>query len=285
MRSGDRRGVERPQRRDLEDRPMTDARSRDGALVLREAFEPGGEQRLDGGRDRDRVDRPAAPSTASRSSAPGDRRRAACRRTPRRTAALPSAASRIRARRPAGIAEPPGQRVEQRAGGVRAERLEAQHGRGLAREATADGRRSISSGRAVREEEQRDAGGEVDDVVDEVEQGVLGPVEVLEDDEGGLLVGEVLEEAADGPEQLVLGGAIGRQADGGGDLRATRSPSGSAGDQRLDLGSAPPPASSASVMPGGLVDELADRPVGDALAVAEAAPDEGPATVRRGPAR
>ena len=116
------------------------------------------------------------------------------------------------------------------------------------REATAD-RPPLHELRAGRgEQEQRDAGREVDDVVDEVEHGVLGPVEVLEDDERRLLVGEVLEEPAHGPEQLVLGGAVGRQADGRGDPARDASAvrQGAASASTFALASA---WSSASVMP------------------------------------
>ena len=45
--------------------------------------------------------------------------------------------------------------------------------------------RVSSSGRAVRDDEDRDAAGPVDEVVDEVEQAVVGPLEVLETSTSG----------------------------------------------------------------------------------------------------
>ena len=53
------------------------------------------------------------------------------------------------------------------------------------------------------DDEERDAGRPVDEVVDEVEQAVVGPVQVLEDEHGRALLGERLEEAAPGGEGLV----------------------------------------------------------------------------------
>ena len=53
------------------------------------------------------------------------------------------------------------------------------------------------------DDEQRHAGRPVDEVVDEVEQAVVGPVQILEDEHERALLGERLEEAAPGGERLV----------------------------------------------------------------------------------
>ena len=53
------------------------------------------------------------------------------------------------------------------------------------------------------DDEQRHAGRPVDEVVDEVEQPVVGPVQILEDEHERALLGERLEEAAPGGEGLV----------------------------------------------------------------------------------
>ena len=60
------------------------------------------------------------------------------------------------------------------------------------------GRRSSSSGRAVADDEERDVAEPVDEVVDEVEQAVVGPVEVLEHEHGRAPLGDRLEEATPG---------------------------------------------------------------------------------------
>src|SRR5262249_34743098 len=52
------------------------------------------------------------------------------------------------------------------------------------------------------EQQNRSRGQLLCDVLDEVEEGGFGPVKVLEDDQDRLLVGEGLEEAANGPECL-----------------------------------------------------------------------------------
>ncbi len=54
------------------------------------------------------------------------------------------------------------------------------------------------------DDEQRDARRPVDEMVDEVEQALVGPVEVLEDEDERALVGDPLEEAAPRRERLVL---------------------------------------------------------------------------------
>ena len=51
-------------------------------------------------------------------------------------------------------------------------------------------------------DQDRDAGRPVDEMVDEVEQAVVGPVQVLEDEHERVLLGQRLEEPAPGPEGL-----------------------------------------------------------------------------------
>ena len=65
------------------------------------------------------------------------------------------------------------------------------------------GRRSSSSGRAVPMTRSGESAHPVDQVVDEVEQVVVGPVQILEDEHQRPTLGERLEEAAPGGESLV----------------------------------------------------------------------------------
>jgi hypothetical protein len=67
------------------------------------------------------------------------------------------------------------------------------------------GRRLSSSGRRS-EDEQRDAARPLDEVLDEIEEAVVGSVEVLEHEHGGAPVAERLEETAPGGEALVAPG-------------------------------------------------------------------------------
>ena len=63
-------------------------------------------------------------------------------------------------------------------------------------------RRASSSGRAVHDHENRNPACPVDEVVDEVEQALVGPVQVFEDEHERPLLGERLEEAPPGRERL-----------------------------------------------------------------------------------
>ncbi len=54
-----------------------------------------------------------------------------------------------------------------------------------------------------RDDEERDVGHPVDELVEEVEQALVGPVDVLDDDDERALLGETLEEATPGGECLV----------------------------------------------------------------------------------
>ena len=79
------------------------------------------------------------------------------------------------------------------------------------------GRRSSSSGRAVPMTRSGASAHPVDEVVDEVEQVVVGPVQVLEDEHERPTFGQGLEEPSPGGEGFVetLGARIGfpREAD------------------------------------------------------------------------
>ena len=54
-----------------------------------------------------------------------------------------------------------------------------------------------------RDDEQRDVGHPVDELVEEVEEALVRPVDVLDDEDERTLLGETLEEAAPGGERLV----------------------------------------------------------------------------------
>ena len=129
------------------------------------------------------------------------------------------------------------------------------------------------------DDEQRDAAQPVDELVDEVEQAVVGPVQVLEDEHERPLLGERLEEAPPGGERLAA--AVSAEA-------ASRPPG-----RRAGAGATRPSAASRSVIeraldggvqllgrfdlgvlledPGLRLDDLRERPERDAVAVGEAA--------------
>ena len=66
------------------------------------------------------------------------------------------------------------------------------------------GRRSVSSGRAMQRRRSGAPRREERDVLDEVEEGLFGPVDVVEDDDGAAGRGAaVLERVAEGPGDLV----------------------------------------------------------------------------------
>jgi hypothetical protein len=121
------------------------------------------------------------------------------------------------------------------------ERLEQDRGR--VELATTPSRTSVEKLRARQADEQnRRVTREVGDVLDEIEQTRLCPVQVVEDEHERALVRESLEEAADGPERLV----------------------GRCGLERL------------LELPLGayLLEDLDERPEGDSFAVREAAPGQ-----------
>ena len=130
------------------------------------------------------------------------RGRAACGRTPRRRAGC---------RRPARAA-PPAARPGARGWSSSAPTSCAVSLVGERRERDRSGirlpppqpaRRSSSSGRAVQTTSSGTPRRPVGQMVDEVEQAVVGPVQILEHEDQGPLFGERLEEAAPGRESLV----------------------------------------------------------------------------------
>ena len=97
---------------------------------------------------------------------------------------------------------PAEQRVQERRRLLLGERREQDRRRvDLAAAPAGSPRQQLGARRA--EDEERDAARPVDEVVDEVEQRVVGPVQVLEDEDERPLVGDRLQEAAPGGERLV----------------------------------------------------------------------------------
>ena len=116
------------------------------------------------------------------------------------------------------------------------------------------------------DDEQRRVADPVDDVLDQVEQRRLRPVDVVEDDDERLLARQLLEQPAHGPERLLGRAARAVPAEDRGhalgDDRGVR-----ASDRRLDPGSH-------VILAERLGDDLGDRAEGDPLAVREAGPAE-----------
>ena len=130
------------------------------------------------------------------------------------------------------------------------------------------------------EDEQRHPGRPVDEAVDELEQAVVGPVQVLEDEHGGALFAQCLEEAPPGGERFAttlaaLRRCRSRARPAGCRWPVTQSASVGIGDERRDR---------VRQLPGRLVcpvafenarlrlRHLAERPEADPLAVGQAAP-------------
>ena len=180
-----------------------------------------------GGRRAARRSRPGERRRAEK-SAVGDpraalaagalRRRRASTRAARRTAGLPSAASAICASASAGrlaaehVARPAGPTASA------LERAEPKLGRRPSISGQS-GWRSSSSGRAVQMSEERGSRRGRGDVVEQVEQRGLGPVDVLDHRDDAAVGREVLEQLAGAPEELVEREALAGQADGRGDPR------------------------------------------------------------------
>ena len=115
-------------------------------------------------------------------------------------------------------------------------------------------------------------------VLDQVQQRRLGPVDVVEDDDQRPLRGERLEQLPDGPEDLLRRSAA-AEPDRGGDAVGDHSPRPAA------TRPAPQPLERLLVVecvvePGGRLEDRPDRPVGDALAVRNAPSREGARAVR-----
>jgi hypothetical protein len=121
------------------------------------------------------------------------------------------------------------------------------------------------------EEQDRDVAGEVDDGLDEVEEGGLRPLKVVEDEQQGEIEGERLEQLADRPERLVARGLGVGAPDSRGDPRRNDLRVRVVGKQRGDR--------FGRRGPRGLLHDLGERPERDALPVGEAATgqDRGPA--------
>ena len=109
------------------------------------------------------------------------------------------------------------------------------------------GRMSSSSGRAMQSSKDRRVPAEVGDVLDQVEEGRLAPVQVVEDHHDRPLGRPSLEQLAKGPRDLLRGASGGVVAEDRGE-RTDRL----AGRDEL-------------------LHDLGDRPVGDAFAVGETA--------------
>ena len=82
------------------------------------------------------------------------------------------------------------------------ERRETREGRRVQLSAAPAGASLEELGPRRRDHEQRHVRDPFDELVDEVEQAVVGPVEVLEDEDEGAPLGQRLEEAAPGGERL-----------------------------------------------------------------------------------
>ena len=125
------------------------------------------------------------------------------------------------------------------------------------------------------EHEQRNAARPLDEVVDEVEQRVVGPMQVLEDEDERTLFRERLEEPAPGRERLAAlrrppspSRCRGRRADAGAarPTRPRRRPAGPSGPARLELLGRL--ARAFGLEDSGLrLDDLPERPERDAFAV------------------
>ncbi len=112
------------------------------------------------------------------------------------------------------------------------------------------------------EQQDRMPAREGDEVLEQVEQSRLGPVDVVDHDHERALPGHPLQQPSDGPERLLgLGGAVG-QADRGQDQPR---------DLLVSFEQLVEPL--ARVVAAELPDDLGQRTVGRALAVGRAAPD------------
>ena len=210
--------------------------------------------------------RRAAPgsSAARRRSPSADSRSSASSSSTK--SGLPSAASTDPARAGRRRALAAEQLVDQRVRLVRRERLE-QHRRRV-QLAAAPGRAPLEQLRPGHAEEQdRCVAREVGDVLDQVEERRLAPVDVVEDDDERPLARSRLEQLAERPGDLLAGRR-----------RTSRSPS----RPRIAVAAtARPPSSRVGRDLRQLLDDLDDRPVGDALAVGQAAAAQRRARRRR----
>ena len=166
---------------------------------------------------------------------------------------------------------------------VLAERAE-ENGREVAAAAAPGGARAGQRGTRRADEEER-AAGSVGDLLEQVEERRVGPVDVVDHDDERLALGEHREQRAPGAVQLdtergrlepgellVARVETDRERERSGRVRQIGE---KLGGERLD----PRDADVGRVVvrdAGEALQDLGERPVGDAVAVGEAAPDEDP---------
>ena len=227
-----------------------------------QAVEPRGDDALHGLRQRKLLVRCRAPRACARTA----RRRAGCRPRASSSDACGSAGSTERSSR---VDEQPRRLVV-------GERRERERQRvGLAAAPPRPALEQLGPRRA--DDEQRDAARPVDQVVDEVEQAVVGPVQVLEDEHRGRCVGERLEELPPGGERARRAPPPAR--------RRRRGRRAGARCREQPLGVAPSSAADRLASfslgllrrvrledPGLRLHHLGERPEADALAVRQRAP-------------
>ena len=138
--------------------------------------------------------------------------------------------------------------------------------------ATAPGRADIQEVRAGDGDDQdRLATAPVDQVLDEIEERRLGPVEIVEQHDHGLARRDGLEEATHSPEHVLARRVTGHESDRGGDPVSDLRAIPLVGHECTQLGQRGG-AIVRLIDPGCGPDDLGDRPVCDPLAVGQASP-------------
>ena len=251
-------------------RPMTAARSR--------------RRRSTSGRRSSRAARSAPIVGGIGSSARSDPRglrsagvglvRARRRRTARRTAGCPRRRPRTRVR--GGRAAAP----------ARADRAEvaASASSSASRRAAPQGRPSqpvrthLLELRTCDGDQEERTAAEIEDVPEQLDQDRLGPLEVVDEQDQRAFSGEGLEEAPDRPADLLARDRSSVRPDDRRDPVAHEVGPVRPGDDGLKLGQRRHPRLAGARCPSRREDELSDRPVGDPLAVRQAAraQDRGP---------
>ena len=105
-----------------------------------------------------------------------------------------------------------------------------------------------------------------DHVLDQVEEGALGPLKVVQADDQGLLASKVLEQPAHGPHRLLGRSGAFSDPDCGGHLTSDPRRVWITLEQSFD--------SARRHLSCRIADDVAQRPVGDAFSVRQTAPDE-----------
>ena len=174
-----------------------------------------------------------------------------------RKSGLPSA--RVTMRSDAPRSSSSARAADERAGLRVRERLERhQRPPGLRRRPRGPLVQELGAGEA--EQQDRGAAREGHQVLEQVEQRRLGPVDVLDDRDQGALARDALEQPADGPGRLLdRGGLVGR-------ARSRRTPA-----ARPIRPGRRPPRSRRRIAAAELADHLGQRAVGEPVAVGEAA--------------